>query len=233
MKRFSLLFPGLLLALLLAVSCASTPEQAPAAPEAPEDTAESATDSMTDGMRIPLVPAPDEELRNAEELKQTIDEYDLSFALPDEYEKGNEELLAGKDAMGRDNAGAKVHLDSAALSFQKVIDTALDEGTRARKNEMQAAKSHADSVRASRAAAAEYTQAESLAQESLLLLDEEKYPEAYELSGAAITAYMRSHDVALGRRNAASTELQRTDSAQQTTDAHVDELIREYEGEAP
>ena len=129
MKRYSLLFSGLLLAVLLAVSCSSTPEaEGPAA---------------TDGM-VAAVPAPNDELQKAEGLKQAIDQYGLSGYLPDEYKKADEELLAGKNAMGNDNMRAKAQLDSAAGRYQKVIDTAVEEITKNRKKELQAAKDKAD-----------------------------------------------------------------------------------------
>ena len=224
MKRYSLVVLGLILAAFLAVSCSSTPE---AVEPEPEDTAK--TDNM--GMAAaPGVPEPKDELQKAEELRQAIEKYGLSFALPDEYKKANDEFAAGKAAMGTDNAGAKTLLDSSVGRYQAVVDAAIEEGTKIRKRELQAAKNEADSVRAARAAADEYAQGEALSADALRLLGEKKYEEAYYASGDAITAYGKSVTTAKDRRAIADKELRKAATAQTNAENRIEEVSKEIEG---
>jgi hypothetical protein len=221
MKRCGLVITGLILILLLSVSCSSTPDQT----ESPEQT-----DGMA-GTGLFVAP-PEEELKNAENLKKAIDEYGLSAALPDEYQKGNDELSAGKAAMGSDNAGAKTLLDSAASRYQAVFDAGVEERFRTRQKEIDTAKAQADTLRASRAAAAEYAQGEARTGEFHSLFGEKKYAEALAASGEAIAAYNKSFETAKAKRDAAGSELKKTEAVQKNTDIRIEEVTKEIGGEA-
>ena len=223
MKRYSLMIGGLILAAFLAVSCSSTPEAAE-----PETKDSAAIDGMT--APPPGAPRPDAELAKADDLKHAIDEYGLSFALPDEYQKANEEFSAGQAAMGTDNAQAKALLDSAAGRYQAVVDAAVEEGAKNRKREIQTAKDRADSVRAARAAADEYAQGEARTAEALRLLDGKQYKEAYDVSGLALAAYMQSYDTARAKRDTADDGIKRASDAQTTAERRIDEVSKEIEG---
>ena len=223
MKRYCLVVVGLVLAAFLVVSCASTPEVVEPEPDT----------TKTDGMAVPVapvVPEPKNELQKADELRQAIEKYGLSFALPDEYKKANEEFESGKAAIGKDNAGAKTLLDGAARRYQAVVDAAIEEGTKIRKRELQAAKAEADGVRAARAAAEEYAQGETRSADALRLLDQKKYEEAYYASGEAIVAYGKSVNTARQRRAAADDQLQRAATAQSNAQNRIEEVSKEIEG---
>jgi hypothetical protein len=184
------------------------------------------------GVAGPAAALPDEELKNVEALKKTIDEYGLSGALPDEYQRGNDELSAGRAAMGSDNAGAKTLLDSAASRYQAVFDAGVEESFRNRQKEVDTAKAQADTLKASRAAAVEYAQGEAKAGEFRSFFDEKKYAEALAASGEAVAAYNKSFEAARAKRDAAGSELRKTDAAQKNTDARIEEVDKEIGGEA-
>jgi hypothetical protein len=222
MKRYSLYVLGLVLIALFAVSCSSTPPAADIVPE-PEQEPDKAA--------APVFPAPEAELQKAEALKKTIDDYDLSFALPDEFRKANEELSAGKDSIGTDNAGAKTLLDSAAGRYTVVFDAAIDQGSKARLLEIQTAKTRADSLKAARAAADSYKTGEEKTDEGKRLLTEGQYVEAWTASGEAIDAFNRSYETARAKRAAAEGEMNKTVSAQTSANARLEEVSKEIGGE--
>jgi hypothetical protein len=219
MKRYGLF--ALMLAAFFAVSCSSTPEEAPE-PEQPMD-------SMAAPV-VPAVPAPDGELQKAEDLKKSIDDYGLSFALPDEYQKANGELEAGKAAMGGDNAGAKSLLDSAGSRYQAVFDAAIDQGSKRRMGEIAAAKSQADTIKAARAAADQYKLGEEKTSEGQRLLEQKQYLEAWAASEVALDAYKKSYETAKAKRDNADGELKKADAAQETANTRLEEVDKEIGG---
>jgi len=223
MKKYSLMVVGLVLAAFLAVSCGSTPEPVEQQPEEPAKT-----DSMSAPV-VPVVPEPKDEFQKAQELKQAIEKFGLSFALPDEYNKANDEFAAGSSAMGKDNAQAKALLVSAADRYQAVIDAAVAQGTEVRKRELQAAKAEADGVRAARAASEEYAQGEARSADAFRLLGEKKYEEAYYASEDAIAAYGKSVTTARERRAIADEQLRRAASAQSSAESRLEEVSKEIE----
>ncbi|MDR3200934.1 MAG: hypothetical protein LBT68_05695 [Spirochaetales bacterium] len=222
MKRYSLFIVGLIMIALLAVSCSSTPEAAAPEPEQPEQT-----DSVA-----AIVPAPDGELQKAEELKKSIDDFGLASALPDEYQKGNEELEAGRAALGGDNRRAKSLLDSSAVRYQAVIDAAVEQKLKSRQNEITAAKAQADSVKAARAAAEQYALGSDKVSQSKNLYDAKEYLEAWTISGEAVNAYNESYRIARAKRDNADGELKKTSGAQKTADIRIEEVSKEIGGNA-
>jgi hypothetical protein len=228
MKKYGLF--ALMLIALLAVSCSSTPEEVKAAEPEPEQKQEEPADSMAAPV-APALAAPEEELKKAENLKKTIDDYGLSFALPDEYRKANDEFEAGKAAMGGDNAGAKSLLDSAGARYQAVFDAAIDQGSKKRLDEIAAAKSQADTMKAARAAAEQYKLGEDKTAESRRLLGEKQYLEAWTASGAALDAYKQSYETAKAKRDNADGQLQKTAAAQENANTRLEEVDKEIGGE--
>ncbi|MCX7787668.1 MAG: hypothetical protein N2442_08210 [Spirochaetes bacterium] len=221
MKR-DLLYPLLSVVLMvLAGACASPPPPKEVAPPPPPAPA------------VVTVPAPDAELKNAESLKETIDRYNLSFAKPDEYAKANEELAAGKEAMGKDNAKAKDLLVSAAKRYNIVLEAGLEKTAEIRAVEMQTAQKRADEVKAFRAAATEYSLAESKRAEAIRLYGEKKYLEAYQASEEAIAAYNKSFEVARQKRTAAEQKLETISKEEATTTEELQKVTKEISGGQP
>ncbi|MBP7495028.1 MAG: hypothetical protein KA771_05995 [Spirochaetales bacterium] len=207
---------------LMAGACASTPppkeEAPPPAPPAPT---------------VVTVPAPEEELKNAESLKETIDKYNLSFALPDEYQRANEELAAGKEAMGKDNARAKDLLVSAGKRYNAVLDAGLEKTAETRSTEMNTARKKAEAAKAPRAAVSEYTLAENKRAEAMRLYGEKKYLEAYQASEEAVAAYNRSIEIAEQKRLAAEKKLSDAAQEQEVTTSRLEEVSKEISGGNP
>jgi hypothetical protein len=182
---------------------------------------------------VVAVPAPEAELKNAESLKETIDRYNLSFAKPDEYAKANEELAAGKEAMGKDNAKAKDLLVSAGKRYTVVLEAGLEKTAETRAVEMQTAQKKADEVKAFRAAAPEYSLAERKKAEAIRLYGKKKYLEAYQASEEAIAGYNKSYEVAREKRTAAEQKLEATSKAEAVTTEELQKVTKEIGGGQP
>jgi hypothetical protein len=221
MKR-KLFYGSLSVILLLWIgACASPPPPKEVAPPPPPAPA------------VVAVPAPEAELKNAESLKETIDRYNLSFAKPDEYAKANEELAAGKEAMGKDNAKAKDLLVSAGKRYTVVLEAGLEKTAETRAVEMQTAQKKADEVKAFRAAATEYSLAERKKAEAIRLYGEKKYLEAYQASEEAIAGYNKSYEVAREKRTAAEQKLEATSKAEAVTTEELQKVTKEIGGGQP
>ena len=221
MKR-NLFFGSLSVILLLWIgACASPPPPKEVAPPPPPAPA------------VVAVPAPEAELKNAESLKETIDRYNLSFAKPDEYSKANEELAAGKEAMGKDNAKAKDLLVSAGKRYNIVLEAGLEKTAETRSVEMQTAQKKADEVKAFRAAATEYSLAESKKAEAIRLYGEKKYLEAYRASEEAVAAYNKSYEVAREKRTVAEQKLETASKEEAVTKEELQKVTKEIGGGQP
>ncbi len=207
--------------LMLIGACASPPPPKEVAPPPPPSPA------------VVTVPAPEAELKNAESLKETIDRYNLSFAKPEEYAKANEELSAGKDAMGKDNAKAKDLLVSAGKRYTIVLEAGLEKTAEARAVEMQTAQKKADEVKAFRAAPDEYALAEKKKAEAIRLYGEKKYLEAYQASEEAVAAYNKSYEVAKQKRNEAEQKLENTSKVEAATTEELQKVTKEISGGQP
>ncbi|MCX7030284.1 MAG: hypothetical protein NTU62_09210 [Spirochaetes bacterium] len=122
-------------ALLMAVSCASTP---------PEKA----------------VPLPETELAQAKQLKAKADAYNLGPLAQAEYTAAENDLKAGEEAYGKDNAASKASLDRAITGYRAVIAKAgpLYLGTIS--DRTAAAKKAADDLKASVAVKDDYAKAQ-------------------------------------------------------------------------
>ncbi|MFQ3621235.1 MAG: hypothetical protein SNJ78_09880 [Spirochaetales bacterium] len=222
MKNFIRLGILFILFLVWLGSCASPPppkeEVPPPPPPAPS---------------VVTVPAPEAELKEAESLKQTIDTYNLSFAKPEEYAKANEELSAGKDAMGKDNARAKDLLVSAIKRYKLVLEAGIEQIAQKRDLEMQTAQRRANEVRAFRAVPDQYALAERQRAEAVRLFGEKKYLEAFQASEEAIAAYNKSYDLAREKRSLAEQKLENTAQVQAATTEQLQQVTKELTGGQP
>jgi hypothetical protein len=124
-------------ALLMAMSCKSTPPVEP-------------------------VPLPETELAKAKELKAKVDLYKLGPLAQAEYTVAENDMKAGEDAYGKDNAASKASLDKAITGYQAVIAKAgpLYLGTIS--DRTAAAKKAADDLKASVAVKDDYAKAQAV-----------------------------------------------------------------------
>ena len=220
MRRYSMFALGIILVALFAVSCKSAPPAEEPAP-VPDRTAAPA---------VPAVPAPDAELKQAESLKETIEKYGLSFAKPEEFQKANEELAAGRDLMGKDKARAKTTLDSSIVRYNDVMNAGISQGAQARMTEMSTARRQAADLRADINATSGFRYAEQKLAETNKLYGEKKYLEAWDASGEAITAFNESYEISRGKRSDAQRAMDTSGVDQAATSDKLEEVTKEIGG---
>lgn len=224
MKKWFKTALGLGLVVAFMASCSSTPPPTPTPPP-PAAPPPAASVAPTDS--IARVPEPEAEMKQAESLKQTIETYNLSFAKPEEFRKGNEGLSAAKEQYGKDNAKAKQLLDGVIASYNIVIESGLAEGGKARRIEMETAKKKADEIMAARSAPDQYRLGQAKQAEAEKYVVEKKYQEAWESSGVSIAAYNQSYTIAAEKRGRADASLRMTDRDQAATDTRLQEVEKE------
>jgi len=144
-------------ALFLVVSCASTPPQKPAEP-VPEQPKEQPKEQPP----AAAVPAPEAELAQAKDLKQKVDAYGLGDYAPDDYAAANQDLQAGEDAYGKDNAASKKSLDSAITEYNAVITKGGAQFLAKAQSAADASKKAADDLKASVAVKDDYAKADEV-----------------------------------------------------------------------
>ncbi|WP_455381380.1 hypothetical protein, partial [Salinispira pacifica] len=127
---------------VILASCASTPAPAP-------QTAPTAA----------TVPAPDQELQRAKDLKAQVEQYGLDKQVPAAYQRGVAALDAGQGAMGTDNATAKTKLDEAIAAFEEVYNTGFPVLVADREQEVAKAKQEALAAKADKAVPDQFQQA--------------------------------------------------------------------------
>jgi tetratricopeptide (TPR) repeat protein len=124
-------------ALLMAASCKSTP---------PEEA----------------VPLPETELAKAKELKAKADLYKLGPLAQAEYTAAENDLKAGEEAYGKDNAASTTSLDKAISGYQAVIAKAGPLYLGTIHDKTAAAKKAADDLKASVAVKDDYAKAQAV-----------------------------------------------------------------------
>jgi tetratricopeptide (TPR) repeat protein len=124
-------------ALLMAASCKSTP---------PEEA----------------VPLPETELAKAKELKAKADLYKLGPLAQAEYTAAENDLKAGEEAYGKDNAASKTSLDKAISGYQAVIAKAGPLYLGTIHDKTAAAKKAADDLKSSVAVKDDYAKAQAV-----------------------------------------------------------------------
>ena len=145
-------------ALFLVISCASTPPQKPAQPETPPAAAPAPA---------PAVPAPDQELAQARDLKAKVDAFSLGDYDPDDYAAANKDFQAGQDSYGKDNAASKKSLDSAITEYTAVLTKGGAAFLDKSQAQADASKKAADDLKASVAVKDDYAAANAVYQRAL------------------------------------------------------------------
>jgi tetratricopeptide (TPR) repeat protein len=188
-------------ALLMAVSCASTP---------PEKA----------------VPLPETELAQAKQLKAKADLYNLGPLAQAEYTAAENDLKAGEDAYGKDNAASKASLDKAISGYQAVIAKGgpLYLGTIS--DRTAAAKKAADDLKASVAVKDDYAKAKAVYDRALaaktagdLEAATKDFEEARKMFEAVKAVAQEKRDKALAANTDAAKALE--DSAAKAAEAQA------------
>ncbi len=162
-------------------------------------------------------------------MKQQIDQYQLGPLVPDAYKQGSEELAAGENAMGTDNATAKTKLDAAIADFQKVIDTGVPIGLKREADRVAQAKSAADAAKADKAAPDLYQQAEQLQQQAEAKQKANSPAEAYALYQQAADTYAKAEAAAKQRRTEAEAALKQADAQLGQAKSQVETIQKNLE----
>ncbi len=119
----------------LAISCASAPAKTPAGE------------------------APEAELAKAKELQKLVDTYGMGEYAPQEYAAAVQDLKAGEESYGKDNAASKQSLDKAIAGFNAVIAKAGPQVIAKVRAECDASKKKADDLKAPVAVKEDYAKA--------------------------------------------------------------------------
>lgn len=202
-----LLFPVLLVGAMLLASCATTPKPT-AATTAP------ATQPAPAAQPTPKsqVPAPTAELQKAKSMKAEIDQYQLGPLVPDAYKLGNEDLTAGEQAIGTDNATAKNKLDAAVAAYQQVFDTGIPIGLKQEAAMVAKARDAADAVKADKAVPDLYQQAVQFQQQAEAKQKANSPAEAYSLYQQAASTFAKAEASAKQKRADAEAALKQAES---------------------
>ncbi len=204
---------------LLLASCATTPKTAaPTQPPAP-----------TPQTTKPATPPPNTELQKAKDLKQEVDQYQLGSLVPDTYKKANDELSAGEQAMGSDNATAKSKLDAAIADYQTVLSSGFPMALKQEQASVAKAKDAADAVKADKAAPDLYKQAQDLEQQAMAKEKANAPTDAYALYKQAAEAYGKSEAAAKQKRAAAEAALKQADEQIGQAKSKVEEIQKNLE----
>ncbi len=183
---------GAFLAVL--ASCATTPKPATQS-TTPAPQAQSAAPPAA---AQPSSPAA--KLKQAQDLKALIDQYNLASQAADTYQAGSAALLAGQQAMGSDNATANAKLDEAIGDFNRVIQSGFPPLIQARQQQVDKAKAAALAVKADTAVPDQYNQAVALEQQAAQKQSSGDYAGAYELLAQALDAYNNAANSATQQR---------------------------------
>ncbi|TVQ37417.1 MAG: hypothetical protein EA384_12260 [Spirochaetaceae bacterium] len=202
-----------LIVLLVVLSCATAPEAPPEDP-APEVAAVP---------EVPTVPRPDAERSQAQELRATIEDYELAVFAPDDYQEGEALFAIAEGAYDTDNATAQRNYLAAIQSYTRVIDQGIESISNRKRFEVEEAKQQADGIRARVTQTGVYDGAQSDWDAAENHLAGARYLDALDAFDAArdgfLTAYRRASEA---RRRA----LRALDDA----DGTISESEREIEG---
>jgi len=156
---------GIAAALLLVVSCASTPTSKPTPEEqTPQPQAQHAQQQAE---QPAAVAAPDAELAQAKGLQQKVDGYGLGSYDPDDYSAANQDLQAGQDSYGKDNAASTTSLQSAITEYNAVLSKGGPQYLAQGKTHTDASKKAADDLKAAVAVMDAYAAADDVYKRAL------------------------------------------------------------------
>jgi hypothetical protein len=205
-----------LLAVFLLFACAgepaATPEKEPEKePEKPQSE----------------VPAPEEELAKAKELRDLILEYGLDKAAAEEFDSAENHFKEGESAYGKDNDAAKASLEEAIEGYRAVIRAGYEEISRKLKNDVEAIKKEADDLKASVALPEEYETADGAYKKALDREKAEEYETALAGYSLAISLFRNVRDRSLEKKLRAEKSLEEAKAGI----ADVEETAKEIEEE--
>lgn len=198
MRRIALYSLGVV-SLAMFVSCASAP---------PEQPQPETTQPETTQPQAAAIPAPDAERTQANNLRQTIDQYSLSDYDAADYASGVQSLDDGEKAYGGDNASAKQSFEAAISSFDAVLAAGWPQRISSVQSQTESSKKTADDLKASVAVADEYSKANAVYQRALqekAAGDMEKASTDFEQAGPMFDAVAAT---AKQKRDAALQSLQ-------------------------
>lgn len=175
MKKLAF-FLSLLAVVALVVSCASAPAKQPE----PEQTTPQPTPQEK-----PATAAPDAELKQAQDLRQKVDAYNLGTFDAEDYDAGVKALQAGQDAYGKDNDAARTSLQSAIASFKAVLSKGGAVYLDQEQQKADDSKKAADDLKASVAVKDKYAEASDVYQRALKEKDAEDIDNASKDFGQA------------------------------------------------
>ena len=202
-----------LIALLVVLACPTAPE---APPEDPAPTVAAVPE-------VPDVPRPEAERSQAQELRATIEDYELAVFAPDDYQEGEALFAVAEGAYETDNVTAQRNYLSAIESYTRVIDQGIESISERKRNEVQDAKDQADGIRARVTQTGVYDGAQSDWDAAEDHLSGARYLDALaafdEAREGFLTAYRRASDAR-----------QRAQRALDEADGSISDSEREIEG---
>lgn len=201
-KNLLLLVPAA--ALFLIVSCASPPETVEELPEAPE-----------------------KEYAQAKELRQLIEDYDLSPAAPAAFQSAEERFQAGEAAYGKDNEAAKTAFDAAIKGYEEVISEAFPQLVRRRQSEVDAVRQAADELKAPVAVKEQYAAAASVYDRAVAARDAGNFQEALKLLDEAEKLFEAVYAEARAKKQRAEQSMSETGGSIKS----FEDIVGEIEGQ--
>jgi len=218
------------LAAMLFAACASQPP--PTKPQPVEQEAEKpplAEKPAEVEKTAESIPAPEQELARAKELKEAIIALGLETSDPDAFAQAEKHMQDAEQKYGTDNAGAKESLLLAIPLYESM----LSKGTAKIRDEklklVQDAKTKADSVKAKVAAAQEYTKASDAQRQAETAFAAKQYKDAFGLYDEAAASYLKSRDVAVEKREKADQALKQAAEQIKATEEFATEMEKEME----
>ncbi len=226
---------GLALAALAAIlfaACASQPPPTKPQPVEPEGEKAPAVEKPTTVEKpAEPIPAPEQELARAKELKEMIIAAGLETFDQDAFSQAEKHMQDAEQKYGKDNAGAKESLLLAIPLYERILSKGMAKYRDEKLKLVQDAKAKADSVKANVAAAREYAKAASAQKQAETAFAAKQYKDAFGFYDEAIASYLASHDVAVEKRKKADQALKQASEQIKATEEFATEMEKEMEAQ--
>jgi len=187
------------LVLMLFLSCAGEP------PTTPEKEPEKEPEKPVTEVEVP---APEDELAKAKELRDLILQYNLDKTAVEEFNSAENHFKEGESAYGKDNKAAKASLEEAIEGYRAVIRAGYGELSRKLKNDVEAIKKEADDLKANVALPEEYETADGAYKKALDREKAEEYEQALAGYSLAISLFRNVRDRSLEKKLRAEKSLE-------------------------
>ncbi len=204
------------LVMMLFLSCAGEP------PTTPEKEPEKEPEKPAT-----VVPAPEDELARAKELRDLILQYNLDKIAAQEFASAENHFKEGESAYGKDNSAAKASLEDAIEGYTAVIKAGYGELSKKLKNDVEAIKKEADDLKANVALPEEYKTADGAYKKALDREKAEEYEQALTGYSLAISLFRNVRDRSLEKKLRAEKSLEEAKAGI----ADVEEMAKEIEDE--